>query len=740
MRLIEKKRRGEVNPETSREQSNWIPSFQSYEDFKCKTLQSLDGFMIILSADGVIIFVAGNITCLLGHLPNDIVGKKLLSLLPDHEKNDVYRKIALKLPMSNLVGKHIDFCCHLKRGNVDYDGRPTYEYVKFILTVTDISNEPLLLFSSFFPSSSFAESCPAYLPLEDRFYLVGSISLLRAQTLRELFTVKKPEEEVLLIEDSDEEHASPECSSGMLDTMVKIGEWEKQQAVSGIIPRGPLKRIVTWGEDQADILTVEQYDPQESVPVTGLDSDTSSDSSTSSLESTPALPAASSPRSFDFEPEAEQVYGVDEVQQVDEMEEVDQMGQMDEMGNMEQGDEEEEATVISTITVYGTVLIFEDIVKPIEPPLSITSYIHKRERELMKKFKAQLEEKTLMLQADLRSQKDALELMQEQLQKMQGSSLQARGQFHMQPHVSHNLDRPESQSLEPVPKKQRTERMKGPLPRLREISLSCGSCSSHAFKFSEELEEPGDVSGQPLLQGEDPFLPQPVQQVQDQHVGQLLLPEQQPQKQPQPPDAAEGTRDPGTLMQTQPVAAPVQLVAGQQASGYYQDATLGDDEDDSQSFVSEEQQGVSMDPLPPVYSPDSDIVPSTSFPQSPINSDSSVVTLETPQDYIQLWQEPQDPQRHLYLQVNTWPSSEQNTLQDQATWPQARCYWKTKVERNLIVPSYTFYQRLVPASEASPEALQDPDEYSPGHIGYFMSAEQSSLDEDQQQRRFHTKP
>lgn len=86
----------------------------------------------------------------------------------------------------------------------------------------------------------------------------------------------------------------------------------------------------------------------------------------------------------------------------------------------------------------------------------------------------------------------------------------------------------------------------------------------------------------PLLQGEDPFLPQPVQQVQDQHVGQLLLPEQQPQKQPQPPDAAEGTRDPGTLMQTQPVAAPVQLVAGQQASGYYQDATLGDDEDDSQ--------------------------------------------------------------------------------------------------------------------------------------------------------------
>ncbi|KAF3812480.1 hypothetical protein GH733_019616 [Mirounga leonina] len=213
-----------------------------------------------------------------------------------------------------------------------------------------------------------------------------------------------------------------------------------------------------------------------------------------------------------------------------------------------------------------------------------------------------------------------------------------------------------------------------------------------------------------LLQGQNPFLLQRLQQVQDQHVGQ------QPQKQPQPPDAAEGTQDPGTLMQTQPIAVPVQLVAGRQASGYYQGETLGDNKDDRQSFVSEEQQGVSMGPLPLVYSPGSDIVASTSFPQSPINSDSSVVTLETPQDYVQLWQEPRDPQHHLYLQVNTWPSSEQNTLQDQATWPQ------------------------VPASEASPEALQDPDEYSPGHIGYFMSAEQSSLDEDQRQRYSHAKP
>lgn len=76
-----------------------------------------------------------------------------------------------------------------------------------------------------------------------------------------------------------------------------------------------------------------------------------------------------------------------------------------------------------------------------------------------------------------------------------------------------------------------------------------------------------------------------------------------------------------------------------------------------------------MDPLPLGYSPVSDTVTSTSFPLSPMNSDSNLVTLETPQDYIQLWQQPPDPQHH-YLHVNAWPSSEQTALQDQATWPQ----------------------------------------------------------------------
>ncbi|XP_032701186.1 circadian clock protein PASD1 [Lontra canadensis] len=725
---------GKVNPETSREQSNWIPSFHSYEDFKCKTLQSLDGFMIILSTDGVIIFVAENITCLLGHLPNEVIGKKLLSLLPDHEKNEVYRKIALKLPLSNSVGKHIDFCCHLKRGNVEHDSGPTYEYAKLILTVQDILNEPLMLFSSFFPSHAYAESSPTYLPLEDRFYLVGSIFLFRAQILRELFSVKKAEEEVLLIEDSDEEPVSPEHRS----------QGQKRSSRMELLCAESAAAAAA-SEDQVGIGTVEQYGPQESDHVIRIESDTSYDSSTSSLESILASPVASSSQSFEFQPVVEQVSDVDEVQVVDELEEVDQMEQMDEVDEVGQVDEEEEVEQMEELEQEWQLDQVEEDKQldrveqedqadqaeqeasspssvaagisdeSIQPPPSIMSYINKRELELMKKFREQLEEQTRMLQADIRSQRDALEMMKEQLQRIQDST------FQMQPTISHHLDHPEFQSLEPVPKKQRTEQMKESLPDLNEISLSCGSCSPCSFKFSEELEETCDDSNQPLLEGQDPFLQQPLQQTQDQ-----LLSEQQVQEQPQPPSTVVGRQklqiylpgqagvavplceDPMTFMHTQTIV-PVQLAAGQQPSGCYQGDTLGDEEDDSPSFFPEEQQKVSM-----VYSPGSDTVASTSFPQSPIHSDSSLVTLETPQDYIQLWQQPPDSQHHLYLQVNTWPSSEHNSLQDQATWPQ------------------------VSAPQANPEAFQDPEEYSPGHISYFMSAERSSSDENQHQQYFHT--
>ncbi|KAM7045515.1 circadian clock protein PASD1 [Molossus nigricans] len=204
---LSQKKEDQVNPETSKEISNWIPSFHSYEDFNRRTLQSLGGFIIILSTDGVIISVAENISSLLGYLPDEIVGKKLLSLLPDQEKREVFQKICLKFPVSNSE-KHMEFCCHLKRGNLQSGGNLTYEYAKFILTIKDISDELVVLLSRFFPSPNYIESSTTQLPLEDRFYIVGTVCILRAQTLRELLTVQETSKDIEIIELSDEDNSS----------------------------------------------------------------------------------------------------------------------------------------------------------------------------------------------------------------------------------------------------------------------------------------------------------------------------------------------------------------------------------------------------------------------------------------------------------------------------------------------------------------------------------------------------
>lgn len=49
----------------------------------------------------------------------------------------------------------------------------------------------------------------------------------------------------------------------------------------------------------------------------------------------------------------------------------------------------------------------------------------------MKKFREHLEKKTQMLQGNIKSQQDALEMVKEQLQRMQSSGFQVRGQFHI---------------------------------------------------------------------------------------------------------------------------------------------------------------------------------------------------------------------------------------------------------------------------------------------------------------------
>lgn len=50
-------------------QEDWKPSFLSNEEFTHLILEALDGFIIVFSSNGKIVYASESITSLLGHLP-----------------------------------------------------------------------------------------------------------------------------------------------------------------------------------------------------------------------------------------------------------------------------------------------------------------------------------------------------------------------------------------------------------------------------------------------------------------------------------------------------------------------------------------------------------------------------------------------------------------------------------------------------------------------------------------------
>lgn len=71
-----------------------------------------------------------------------------------------------------------------------------------------------------------------------------------------------------------------------------------------------------------------------------------------------------------------------------------------------------------------------------------------------------------------------------------------------------------------------------------------------------------------------------------------------------------------------------------------------------------------MNPLPLANDPDAETT-SASLSHPPIASESNGVKLETPRDFIQIWEQSPTSPNCLYLKVSNQTCSEQ-----EATWPQ----------------------------------------------------------------------
>ncbi|XP_047462883.1 neuronal PAS domain-containing protein 2 isoform X2 [Mugil cephalus] len=181
--------------ETCDVRQDWKPSFLSNEEFTQLMLEALDGFLVALTTDGNIIYVSDSVSSLMGHLPSDMVDQNILNFLPEREHGEVYKLLSSHMLMTDPIAAdfldseaHIEFCCHLARGNIDPKEPPVYEYVKFVGDFKFHNNVP----------TSSCNGLELTLPrslqssLEEQVCLIATVRLVTPQFLKDLCNVEDP--------------------------------------------------------------------------------------------------------------------------------------------------------------------------------------------------------------------------------------------------------------------------------------------------------------------------------------------------------------------------------------------------------------------------------------------------------------------------------------------------------------------------------------------------------------------
>lgn len=177
---------------------DWKPSFLSNEEFTQLMLEALDGFIIVVTTDGSIIYVSDSVTPLLGHLPSDILDQNLLNFLPEQEHSDIYKILSSHMLVTDSTSLNylnaeddLEFCCHLLRGALNPKEFPTYEYIKFIGNFRSCSNVPLSSCNGF--EGAVSRTYRAQIGKQVCF--IATVRLATPQFLKEMCTVEESFEE-----------------------------------------------------------------------------------------------------------------------------------------------------------------------------------------------------------------------------------------------------------------------------------------------------------------------------------------------------------------------------------------------------------------------------------------------------------------------------------------------------------------------------------------------------------------
>ncbi|KAM9761314.1 circadian locomoter output cycles protein kaput isoform 3-T3 [Menidia menidia] len=184
--------------ESTEIRQDWKPPFLSNEEFTQLMLEALDGFFLAIMSDGNIIYVSESVTSLLEHLPSDLVDQNLLNFLPMGEHSDVYKALSSHVmegdPLKTECLKtknQLEFCCHMLRGTIDPKEPPVYEYVKFIGNFKSLNSVPNCARNGF--EGVLQRSLHS--AFESGLCLIATVRLAKPQFIKEMCTVEEPNEE-----------------------------------------------------------------------------------------------------------------------------------------------------------------------------------------------------------------------------------------------------------------------------------------------------------------------------------------------------------------------------------------------------------------------------------------------------------------------------------------------------------------------------------------------------------------
>ncbi|XP_050546594.1 circadian locomoter output cycles protein kaput-like isoform X2 [Daktulosphaira vitifoliae] len=113
--------------------NEWKPPFLFNEEFTHIILEALDGFIIVFTSIGKILYASETVTALLGYLPKTLTNKSIFKVVNEADHPVIQHHIAESKHSYENKNNQVEFSCHCKRHNPfkNEDETNLFELVQF---------------------------------------------------------------------------------------------------------------------------------------------------------------------------------------------------------------------------------------------------------------------------------------------------------------------------------------------------------------------------------------------------------------------------------------------------------------------------------------------------------------------------------------------------------------------------------------------------------------------------------